>query len=145
MDKSYFIVDAHQDLAWNMLTFGRNYTNSVDRTRQLEKGTYVPEVTGNTILGWDAYQDGKVGVVFSTLFAEPIRKQEGPWDKLVYRDHNEARKLYRDQVDYYYRWTDNSSDKFRLIHSKEDLREIVGLWQKPLPEGAQGDLWGWCY
>lgn len=138
MKKPFFIVDAHQDLAWNMLTFGRDYTNPLEKTRILEKGTYIPEVTGNTMLGWDAYQDGNVGVVFSTLFAEPIRKQEGAWDKLVYRDANEAHKLYRDQVDFYYRWMDKHPDQFRLIRSGVDLREILGLWKKPLPEGAAG-------
>ena len=138
MEKVHFIVDAHQDLAWNMLTFKREYINPVEKTRELEKGTYVPEVTGNTILGWDAYQQGNVGVVFSTLFAEPIRKQEGPWDRLVYRDIHEASKLYRDQVDFYYRWTDNNPDKFRLISSQADLRDILNLWTSPLSEGASG-------
>jgi hypothetical protein len=33
------IVDAHQDLAWNMLTFGRDYTRSAAETRRLEAGT----------------------------------------------------------------------------------------------------------
>ena len=136
MQKPYFIVDAHQDLAWNMLTFGRDYSNPLETTRSLEKGTYIPEVTGNTLLGWDAYQQGNVGMVFATLFAEPIRKQAGVWDKLVYRDLQEAHRLYREQVDFYYRWTDHHPDQFRLIHSKADLQEILGLWKTPLLEGA---------
>src|SRR4030065_55371 len=30
------IVDAHEDLAWNILTFGRDYTHSVAETSQLD-------------------------------------------------------------------------------------------------------------
>ena len=37
------IIDSHQDLAWNMLTYGRDYTRSVQETRRLEAGTTTPE------------------------------------------------------------------------------------------------------
>ncbi len=37
------IIDSHQDLAWNMLTYGRDYTRSVVETRQLEAGTNIPD------------------------------------------------------------------------------------------------------
>ena len=30
------IIDSHQDLAWNMLTFKRDYTRAVAETRRLE-------------------------------------------------------------------------------------------------------------
>ena len=33
------IVDAHQDIAWNMLTFGRDYTRSAEETRRCEAGS----------------------------------------------------------------------------------------------------------
>ena len=52
------IVDAHEDLAWNMLSFGRDYTRSALETRQLEKGTDAPKRNGDTLLGWDEYQRG---------------------------------------------------------------------------------------
>ena len=35
------IVDAHQDLGWNMACFGRDYTRSVAETRQAEAGTPI--------------------------------------------------------------------------------------------------------
>jgi len=33
------IIDSHQDLAWNMLRYGRDYTCSVQETRRLEAST----------------------------------------------------------------------------------------------------------
>ena len=38
-------------------------------------------------------------MVFSTLFASPYRWIHGDWDKIAYRDQNEAHKRYLDQVD----------------------------------------------
>ena len=45
------IIDSHQDIAWNMLTYGRDYTRSADQTRQLEAGTDVPERNGDCTIG----------------------------------------------------------------------------------------------
>ena len=74
------LIDAHQDLAWNILTFGRDYTLSAAETRKRELGTLVPQVNGDTLLGWPDYQRGKVAVIFSTLFATPTRHKMGEWD-----------------------------------------------------------------
>ncbi len=41
-DPQLLLVDAHQDLAWNMLTFGRDYTRSAAQTRALEAKTAIP-------------------------------------------------------------------------------------------------------
>jgi membrane dipeptidase len=62
------IIDAHEDLAWNMLTFGRDYNLSAAETRQREAGTDTPLLNGDTLLGWPEYQRGRVAVVFSVLF-----------------------------------------------------------------------------
>ena len=129
MQKKYLVVDAHQDIAWNMLTFDRNYTRNVDDTRLIEADTIAPRVNGDTLLGCDAYQNGRVAVVFSTLFAAPIRRKEGDWDKLNYADGNEANKMYRDQADVYHRLTDKHPRKFTLIQTKSDLSSLVRRWQ----------------
>ena len=55
------IVDAHQDLAWNMLSFGRDYTRPVAETRRIEAGGLAPQVNGDALLGWPEYQKGACG------------------------------------------------------------------------------------
>ena len=79
------IIDSHQDLAWNMLTYGRDYTRSVEETRRLEVGTYIPDVNGDTLVGWPEYQQGQVAAVFATLYATPVKKKE-PTNTLWYAD-----------------------------------------------------------
>jgi membrane dipeptidase len=143
------IVDAHQDLAWNILAFGRDYTRSVEDTRLLELGGLAPQVNGDTLLGWPEYQVGRVAVVFATLFAAPIRRKLGNWDTLCYADQAQARQLYRAQLDAYYRLVDEHPDHFRLIQVARDLNELLDNWadqdkqEHPvglvvLMEGAEG-------
>lgn len=123
------IVDAHQDLAWNMLTFGRDYTRSAAETRQLEQRTETPTRNGDTLLGWEDYQHGNVAVVFSTLFAAPARRQLGEWDTQSYQDENEAHQRYSAQLDAYHRLVDEHPGKFRLLQTQSDLNETVSQWE----------------
>ncbi len=113
------IVDAHQDLVWNMFTFGRDYTLSAADTRIREEGTLAPQMNGDSLLGWPDYQNGKVGVVFSTLFAAPARLKLGEWDQQCYATDKEAHMLYSRQLDAYTRLADEHPAMFQLI--KEEL------------------------
>jgi membrane dipeptidase len=124
------IVDAHQDLAWNMLSFGRDYTRAAAETRRLEVGTDIPLWVGDALLGWPDFQRGRVAVVFATLFAAPERRRAGPWERLVYQTPLEANRLYWQQVDVYHRLVDNHPDHFRLILRKEDLRAVLEDWEQ---------------
>jgi len=122
-------VDAHEDLAWNMLTFGRDYTRSVAETRAAERGTSIPGHNGDTLLGWPEWIQGRVGVVFATLFSAPLRRKEGDWDILCYADPQQANRLYRQQVEAYHRLVEEQVDKFRLIQRAGDLQQIEAAWE----------------
>jgi membrane dipeptidase len=140
MGNKILIADAHQDLAWNILTFGRDYTRTSAEIRAVEVGALAPTVNGDTLLGWDVYQKGNLALVFSTLFAAPIRSKDGDWEVLCYTDDEEAYRLYRDQADTYHRLAEQHPDKFTLIQTKEDLRSLVANWGKasngnPAPVG----------
>jgi membrane dipeptidase len=145
------IVDAHEDLAYNILNFGRDYTRSAAETRRLEieSGSEAPEHTGNTLLGWPEYQRGRVAVVFGTLFATPARRKGGDWDKQAYANYNQAHRLYHAQLDAYHELTDRQPDHFRLIVTRSDLEIVLAHWADssaedhpvglvPLMEGAEG-------
>ena len=143
------IVDAHEDLAYNILSFGRDYTQSAADTRAREAGTEVPMHNGDTLLGWPDFQRGQVAVVFSTLFATPVRRKLGAWDTQSYEDANQAHTLYSAQLDVYHRLTDEHPDKFRLIQTRRDLEAVLTSWASTddenhpvglvvLMEGAEG-------
>lgn len=142
------IVDSHQDLAWNMLNFGRDYTRAAHETRQIETKSPTPEHNGHTLLGWPDYKKGKVAVVFSTLFAVPLRAKMGKWDTQVYNTPEQAHQKYRAQLDAYYRLCEEHPDKFRLILDRSDLNFVLDAWENdpstapvgliPLMEGVEG-------
>ncbi len=145
------IVDAHADIAYNMLKYGRDYTRSAAETRRFEAGTQTVLDNQDTLLGWDDYQRGQVAVIFSTLFALPHRFRKSETEKQVYKNFDEAHELYREQLLTYHRMTDATPDKFRLIASCSDLNLILDHWASPtsqqtghpvgmvvLMEGAEG-------
>ncbi len=146
----HLIVDSHEDLAWNILNFGRDYTRSAHETRRLEFGSSTIEHNGDTLLGWPEYQAGRVAVVFSTLFVSPARSLTGDWERLHYpdRDYETAHRIYWQELDEYHRLADSHPDKFQLIASRADLKLVLDHWNSPadghpvglvpLMEGAEG-------
>jgi membrane dipeptidase len=145
------IVDAHEDLAYNMLTFGRDYTRSVAETRRLElaSGSKVPDHNDQTLLGWPEYQRGRVAIVFSTLFVTPVRRKTDKRDRQVYADYDQAHHLYRTQLDTYHELADRVPDFFQFIATRADLETVLANWNDPrnqehpvglvpLMEGAEG-------
>ena len=146
----HLIVDAHQDLAYNIVSFGRDYLRSVAETRQIEKNSDVIAHNGTTLLGWPEYQRGRVGIIFSTLFVPPNYKMLPSWETNVYHDFAEANRLYRDQIDIYHRLADEHPEKITLLRTTYDLDLHLVKWQNPvdgyeppvglviLMEGAEG-------
>jgi len=128
--KKPLIVDAHEDLAWNILAFGRDYTLPVAETRQREQGGLAPLQNGDTLLGWPEYQRGRVAVVCSTLFNAPLRRRLGDWDTQCYATFDEAHTLYRAQLDAYHRLAGEHPDMFRLVHTRSDLQAVLEHWQR---------------
>jgi membrane dipeptidase len=122
------LIDAHCDLAWNMLTFGRDYTLSAAETRAREKGSIAATTNGDTLIGVPDYRRGQVAIVFSTLFATPRRAGEGAWDKQCYTDVDGAHRLYSQQLDLYHQLADEHADEFCLIVDRAGLRTHMSRW-----------------
>lgn len=134
MELMPLMVDAHADIAYNMLRYGRDYTRSVSETRALESGSFTVKDNGDTLISWQEYQRGRIAVIFSTLFAAPIRFRTQEGDKIVYKNFDEAHKLYSDQLDVYHRMQDSMPDKFRILASKRDLELHLDHWNSSTPE-----------
>jgi membrane dipeptidase len=126
------IVDAHQDLAWNMLTFGRDYTIPVAETHQREKNSPdIIENNGDTTLSWHEYQRGRVGIVFATLFAAPLRTKIADWDTQVYETPDQAHAVYKRQLDAYDRLFDLHPDQFTPLRAARQLDTLLEIWNQP--------------
>lgn len=142
------VVDAHADLAWNALTFGRDYTLPAYVTRERERGTPTPARNGDTLHGLADWLAGRVALLFGTLFASPKRLAPDGWDTQSYRTPAEAHRVYARQLDYYARLID-SREVLRWVRTRADLEAVLATWHQPdltrrriglvtLMEGADG-------
>jgi len=112
MDRPMIIVDAHQDIAYNALSFERDYLLSTFEKRRREAGGPVEVVQGRATLGLPDALIGRVGIVFATLFTEPARKNAilgGAISEQAYRTPQETWRRGMDQLDYYQRLFDRST------------------------------------
>jgi membrane dipeptidase len=134
------IVDAHEDIAWNIMTFGRDYSVSVLETREREENLTTPDINGHTMLGWPEYQLGNIALIFSTLFAAPRRTKMGEWDTQCYASTKEAMEIYSRQLDEYYRLCDRHPEKFFLLSTKNDLQSVLDDWQDDEKESRRVGL-----
>ena len=74
-----FIVDAHEDIAWNALALGRNYSCSAHEIRAQESARDVPAGNGHATLGLPQWLAGRIGIICATIFVEPARLPEMAW------------------------------------------------------------------
>jgi membrane dipeptidase len=122
------VVDAHQDIAYNVLCHGRDYRRSAWETRRLEAGTDTARHAGLATLGLPDALLGRVAITFSTLFVAPYDGDDSkPWSRLSYRTPKEAYTFALQQADYYHRLADET-DKVTLIQTASDLEAVLATW-----------------
>lgn len=122
-----FILDAHQDIAYNALTYGRDYTRPVLETRRLDPPEML-ERRGLATLGLPDALLGRVGIVFSTIFTAPYDPKEADYESMSYKTPAEAYRLGLQQLDYYERLTDTTRGKVQIIRKQADLDAVLASW-----------------
>ncbi len=136
------IIDAHLDLAYNTLAFGRDYRRSALETRALERQSEGPAMQGHCTVGLPELLAGGVAIVFGTLFTMPAHRALSRMD-VVYRDAQEAHRQGMAQLDVYHRWADEGSG-MTLIQRQSDLESVLATWSMPAsasePAGRQVGL-----
>ena len=126
-----FIIDAHQDMAYNYASYQRDYRRSAAEIRKRENGTAILLETDDTLLGWEDYQRGQVAMLFGSHFLLPARYKKATTNKNkpVYYNAEDTHRLHLQQIDYY-RLLDQSPERlFRLVLSRSDLKAVLAPWQ----------------
>lgn len=132
-----FIIDSHEDLAWNIVNLNRDYTRSAVEIRKAEKGTPIPAFNGSTLLGWPQYIEGQVAVVFGTLYCGPKRLDQGKYPVRVYETPDEAHRCYRENLDAYLRLTDENPNHFRFLRNRTELSNHLVAWEAYLAKSQE--------
>lgn len=134
----FLIVDAHQDLAYNSLTFGRDYRRAVSETRAAEENSPNIERTGHTQLGWPEFQRGQYAMIFGTLFLAPPR-YAAAWETQISHTPEITRSLWHKHLDYYERLQGENPEMFRLVRRKSEAVAHFAEWEKtPADYDAKG-------
>lgn len=119
------VVDAHQDIAYNALTFGRDYKLSALKKRQIEaeRGTTYPPAT----VGLPEAIVGRVALIFATIFISPEGVSASGWPEETYSTPRQAHDLAMKQYDYYMRLTDETASVM-LVRDRAELDEVLATW-----------------
>lgn len=133
------VVDAHEDIAYNALSYARDYRLNAWEKRRIERGTEITQHAGEATIGLPDSILGRVAVVFATIFVAPAKPQPTPYDRLTYKNEKEAYKLGLEQLDYYQRLFDET-DTVRHIQTQADLDAVLATWEagKEITEHRQG-------
>src|SRR5258707_1556076 len=121
-----FIVDAHEDIAYNALHHERDVRRTVRRTRELEMARMpccVGPVLGipeTAMVGLPEHRRGGVGLVFATVFAPPNTPDAMAADA-------EAQLRY-----YHELAAEGAGNGVRLVTSRADLDGLVADWEAAL-------------
>jgi membrane dipeptidase len=128
------IVDAHQDIAYNALCWGRDYRQNPLHHRAREAHLSFPPAT----IGLPDALLGRVGVVFASIFTAPDNGKPSklPYERPTYRNAKEAYSAGMRQMDYYHRLADEEG-KIVLIRDKSDLESVLQTWQPNSPLNAR--------
>lgn len=121
------IVDAHQDIAWNFFTNGRDFTKSAHSHRRREGNSQVAKRSGQAMIGAPNAILGRVAVICASIFVSPAWRALYADEPVVYATPQEAHDLGQRQVDYYHRLADESP-VIRLIRTRADLDAILATW-----------------
>ncbi len=131
------IVDAHEDIAWNVLCYGRDYTQSAQTTRDTE----APDTTadaGLAMLGLPEWLAGNVAVIVATVFVEPARSPYASKFSRIYHTADEAFAVAMRQIDIYRRLVEQHA-QFRLVFTRGDLGAVLTTWS-PSAEAADRQI-----
>jgi membrane dipeptidase len=129
---AHIIVDAHQDLAWNMRDLDRDFRLSAYAKRKTELGTSTAQQDGLCMTGLPEALLGRVAVIFATIFANPQRSAYNLPSRHMYSTPAEAHQIGMSQLDYYHELAD-SHPNIALIGAQSDLERVLATWQPDVP------------
>lgn len=120
--KTVWIIDGHQDIAFESLINQRDYTLPIAKIRALEPARIENQAT----LSWDACQKGSIRLIFSTVFVEPQSRGNPPFAVGThYATKQQFHEGVEHQLSFYRRYQNDYPDKFRLIATLEQLDQFL--------------------
>lgn len=118
-ESKFFVVDAHEDIAFNAVSLKRDFRKSAFDIRASENAH--PE-HGSATIGLPELLQGNVRVIFATLWANPCNNTVMKV-RPCYSTPEEARSQAIAQLDYYKSLEENQM--ITIIRTKNDLQSVL--------------------
>lgn len=138
------VVDAHEDIAYNVLSFKRDYLLGTAEIRRRDQQTDAVQRNGIAATSLPDALRGRVAIIFATLAAIPPNLNM-PWTqggyvganmpvKMPYTTPQEAHDIALEQLAYYLDLVRQTS-RVSLILNQSDLDSVLQTWT----DGADPD------
>ncbi len=127
-----FMIDGHEDIAWNAIEFDRDPLKSAYIIREQELGQPVEGLIGQRTTGFPEWIAGHVAVVFSTIFPMPAAYSYPGHQQAVYSTPQQAREVGWKQLVYYQDLVTRESS-LTIIKNQSDLETVTASWVSPEP------------
>jgi membrane dipeptidase len=124
-----YIIDGHEDIAYNWLNLERYPGDSAHSSREQEAKTTIPTTVGTRTTGLPEWIAGRVAIIFATLFVIPIRFARREWrsSNQTYSNTVEAYSCASQQLDKYYELADREA-QISLVTTQNMLEEVIADW-----------------
>jgi membrane dipeptidase len=122
-----FIIDGHQDIAWNWIELQRDPRESALAGRQREKGTPLQATAGLRTTGLPEWLQGRLGIILASLFVPPERHGRLMSDRFAYKTVQEAHDHASRQLDKYWELAEGET-RVTLITTRLELDQVVASW-----------------
>jgi len=124
----HIIIDAHLDIAYNVLRNKRNFMESVYAQRVREAGRPIETEEGSITVALPQALLGRVGIVFGTLFVSPAASPNFTDAQISYSTPREAYQRALAQLDVYQRLADEH-ESIVLIRTQAELTRVLASWE----------------
>jgi membrane dipeptidase len=124
------IVDAHLDLGWNMVGYGRDYTQSAYDIRAADK------TAGKVMLGLPEWLQGRVALIFGVIYVMPRHLATSGQKSATYATPQEAYQWGWKMLEAVESLATRSS-RFKMVRSAADLDAVLATWAPAAPEAGR--------
>lgn len=130
-DTAPLVVDGHLDIGWNLINYGRDYTQSAYDIRKAEQGTRTQQAAGLAMVGAPELLAGRVALVVATIFVVPAAHVFGDLQIAQYRTIAQAHGWGTIMLDAITALA--AQEPFTLVQTAGDLDAVLATWGPDAP------------
>ena len=118
-----YMVDSHEDIAWNVIALGRDFTV---RVSEWQEEASLTAKAGQRLLSIADLLEAQVRLIIGTIFVLPEKAARSNWNEglIHYRNEAEAYAQGQEQLDYYHALAARD-ERVQLIQSAAELDNFI--------------------